>query len=171
MTQEPQKDALQEQEELQEPQVKAPQPVVKKNQAIEELKHSVLLHVSIMNGPSSQLAALLLKVIDFIEDVDIKRRDSELLKLYIIVEAIAIFVQKSIDDRAEKAEKQGIVFPPKIKQSGDNILIMVGKTRSHDNKVEAKNAVLCSIADALRDLSTFTKAKYPTITDCQRREL
>lgn len=148
------------------------QPVTKRNRMLNELKHSVQLHVTLMNGPSQQLAAFLLKVIDFVEDHDEKRRDSEIGKLaYIIVESLAVFVQRSIDDRAQKAEAQDIKFPPRIKQAGDNLLVVIGKSRSHDDKIGAKNVVLRAIADALRELATFTKADYPTITDSQRREL
>lgn len=139
---------------------------------LEELKHSVHMHVALMNGPSQQLAAFLVKVLDFLEDPDEDRCNSEMAELaFIIVESLAVFVQQSIDDRARKATSQGTEFPTRIKQAGDNLLIVVGQTRGHENKIEAKNVVLRTIASALRELSTFTKAKYPTITDNQRREL
>ena len=38
---------------------------------IGELKHSIRIHVLIMAGPSQQLCAFLVKVIDLVEDVDI----------------------------------------------------------------------------------------------------
>lgn len=153
-------------------QVQPPKPVNRPNAIVDELKHSVQMHMTIMNGPSQQLSAFLLKTLDFIEDADHERRDKEMAKLsFVIIESLAVFVQQSIDDRAKKAENQGVTFPPRVKQAGDNLLVVIGKTRSQDDKIAAKNTVLTAIADALRELSSFTKAKYPSITDSQRREL
>lgn len=152
--------------------VQPPQPINRSNDAVEELKHSIQLHIILMTDMTKQLGQFLLKLIDFIDDNNITRRNAEMYKLsYLIIETLAVFVHQSIDDRADKAAEQGINFPPRIKQAGDNLLVVIGKTRGHDDKIVAKNIVLRAIADALRELSAFTKAKYPTITDSKRNEL
>lgn len=152
--------------------IQPPQPVLKKNQMLEELKHSILLHRILMGGSSKQLAAYLVKLIDFLEDPDHAHRDAEMGRLaFSMVEGLAVFVQQSIDDRAQRALAQNITFPSRIKQAGDNLLVVIGRTRSAADSIEAKNAVLRAIANALRELSVFTKATYPTITTSTRQEL
>lgn len=134
--------------------------------ALRELKHSIRMHLVLMAGPTQQLCSFLVKIIDFFEDHDEKRRDLEMLALsFYIIEGIALFVQQSVDERAAKAKEMGQDFPHRIKLASDNILIMVGKSRSSEDRITAKYVVLRSVADALRELSTFTKAIYPQITD------
>jgi hypothetical protein len=79
---------------------------------------------------------------------------------------MALYVQRSIDERAEKAKAENNPFPENVRQAGDEILIMVGKTRNHADKNASKYAVLQSVGSALRALSTVTKAQYPQFTDC-----
>lgn len=134
--------------------------------ALRELKHSVRMHVLIMGGPTQQLCAFLLKTIDFFEDNNPVRRNQEVLSLsFSIIEGVALFVQKSVDERADKAKSMGQEFPHRIRLASDNILIMVGKSRNLENIIAAKYAVLKSVADALRELGAFTKAVYPQIID------
>lgn len=152
--------------------VRPPQPINRKNSTLDELKHSIQTHIVLMNGMSIQLGQFLLKMVDFIEDPDQARRDAEMAKLaYIIIEAVAVFVHQSIDDRAQKAEQRNVDFPARTRQAGDNLLVVIGKTRSSTDRIGSKNIVLRAIADALRELSNFTKTKYPSITDCSRNEL
>ncbi len=136
------------------------------DRVLEELKHSIRTHLAIMQGPSPQLAVFLVKLVDFIEDTDDTRRKSEMSKLsFSIVEAVALFVQQSIDQRAIQAAAKGHQFPPTIQIKGDNLLVMIGKARQLPDKIAAKNALLKEIAEALRSLSTYTKARYPDMTD------
>lgn len=142
----------------------------------DELRHSVHIHLAIMNGPSQQLAVLLVKVLDFVPKYENKHAakvyapdaisklnaDIEALA-FSIVEAVAIHVHRSIDDRAAKAAQRGDQFPKSVRQKGDNILVMLGRHRSDSDQIAAKNSVLKAIAEALRALSTVTKAKYPDI--------
>ena len=134
--------------------------------ALRELKHAIRMHLTIMAGPSQQLCSFLIKTIDFFEDSNEARRNREMLSLsFHIIEGLALFVQQSVDERAAKAKAMGQEFPYRIQLASDNILIMVGKSRSLDDRIAAKYAVLRSVADALRELSTFTKAVYPRIVD------
>ncbi len=134
--------------------------------ALVELKHSIRTHLAIMQGPSPQLAVFLVKLIDFIEDKNDVRRVAEMSKLaFAIVEAVALFVQQSIDQRATQAVAKGYQFPQVVQAKGDNLLIVVGKARQLPDKIAAKNALLKEIAEALRSLSTYTKTNYPDITD------
>lgn len=135
-------------------------------QALKELKHSIRIHLLIMAGPTQQLTTFLIKMIDFFEDSDFERRNFEAMSLsYSIIEGIALYVQKSIDDRGEKTKSLGQLFPSDVQAASDNILVMVGKSRNLDDKKAAKHAVLKAMADALRALSGFTKAIYPDIYD------
>lgn len=134
----------------------------------DELRHSVHMHLTIMNGPTQQLAVFLAKTLDFIPDGDKQfdqasiNADMKVLS-YNIVEALALHIQRSVDDRASRAQQQGSKFPMSVRQKGDEILVVIGKTRSSEDQVSAKNAVLKAIADALHALSSVTKAKYPDI--------
>ena len=129
---------------------------------IKEFKHSVRMHLNIMGGPSQQLSVFLLKLIDIIEDSDINRRNKDLCNLsFCIVEGLALYIQRFIDTHAEKLDNHN----NSLRQASDNILIMVGKTRSLDDKISSKYAILKVLSDALRVLSTYTKATYPSFTD------
>lgn len=133
---------------------------------LEEIKHSVRTHLVIMQGPTPELAVFLVKLIDFLEDQDSARRRSEMGKLaFAIVEAVALHVQKSIDSRAQQAVAKGQQFPKYIQDKSDNLLVIVGKSRGLPDKIAGKSAILKEIAEALRSLSTYTKARYPDITD------
>lgn len=148
------------------------------SQALQELKHSMQLHLMMYQGPNDQLCIYGLKAIDFIDKLylilamnDPEEVKGEKAKLeaeistlaFSIVEALALFVQRSVDDRKNKAESKGLEFPESVRQKGDEILIMLGKSRGLPDKIAAKNAVLKGMADALRALSTFTKATYPDL--------
>lgn len=134
--------------------------------ALDELKHSIRIHLIIMNGPTQQLCSMLLKLPDILGDADSARRDREVIELaYLIIEGVALYVQRSIDERAERANNQGQMFPQTSKLCGDHILVAIGTHRSNNDKMAGKLAVLKSIAEALRGLSVFTKAIYPDIYD------
>lgn len=145
---------------------------IMQSKAIFELKHSIEVHTMIHGGPTPQLAVFLLKVIDLIEDTDIERRDAETLSLaFIIIEAVAVHVQKHLDEKEQEAKKGEHEFPAEISQKNGDILVAVGRTRHMDDKLEAKTTVLKAIAVALRSLSSYTKANYPAITDSHKRQL
>jgi hypothetical protein len=142
----------------------------------DELRHSIHLHLLIMNGPTQQLAVFLAKVLDFIPDPNDRQHDlvitpdvmaatEEEIKVlaFSIVEALALHIQRSVDDRAVRAQQSGNQFPMSVRQKGDEILVVVGKTRSSEDPIVAKNAVLKAMADALHALSSVTRAKYPGI--------
>ncbi len=133
---------------------------------LKELKHSIRTHLMIMAGPSQQLCAYLTKLLDFFEDADAERRNKESNALsFAIIEGVALFVQNSIDERGEKAKALGQEFPQSIRKASDNIMILVGQSRSLEDKIVAKYAVLRAMAEALRALSSFTKAAYPELFD------
>lgn len=140
--------------------------------SLDELKHSIRIHLMIMNGPTQQLCSMLLKLPDILGDADTARRNREVTELaYLIIEGVALYVQRSIDERAERAMNQGHMFPQATKICGDNILVMIGTHRSSSDKITGKLAVLRSIAEALRGLSVFTKAIYPDIYDSNGNQL
>lgn len=133
--------------------------------AIDELKHSIRIHLLLMQGPTQQLCAMLLKLLDIMEDSDSERRNREANELaFNIIEGVALYVQRFIDDKAEKAKAAGATYS--YKSSGDKILVMIGMSRQVTDKRTAKLQVLKSIADALKDLSNTTDSKYPDIYDC-----
>lgn len=135
---------------------------------LEELKHSVRIHLIVNAGATAQLAVFLVKIIDFLEDEDDVRRRAEMAKLsFAIVEAVALFVQQSIDQRASQAAAKGQVFPVQVQHKGDNLLVVVGKARQLPDKIVAKQGLLKEVAEALRSLTTYTKASYPEILDAK----
>ena len=134
--------------------------------ALDELKHSIRMHLIMMNGPTQQLCSMLLKLPDVLGDSNQERRNKEVIELaFVVVEGMALYVQRSIDERAERASSQGQVFPQAAKSGGDGILVAIGQHRSSGDKIAGKNAVLRVVADALRGLSAFTKSIYPDIYD------
>lgn len=148
--------------------VKRDIPDIPDSEEMRELKHSIRMHLLIMAGPSPQLCAFLVKTIDFIEDVDLDRRRTEMLALsFYIIEAIGIYIQKSIDVRAAKMPE----MPEHVKHRGDEILVIIGKSRGIPDKIAAKNAVLRTVAEALDALGSFMKTTYPTMFDSKGNPL
>ena len=137
-----------------------------RNQLIEELKHSIRTHIIIMNGVSDQLCAYLLKLIDFMTDNDTARRDKEVAHLsYSIVEAASLYISGTIDSFADKYSGEGKEFPEDVKQKSDSVLIEIGKWRSSQDKISAKNAVLAAAASTLNAFSASTGTQYPQLVD------
>lgn len=133
---------------------------------LEELKHSIRIHLLINQGPTPQLAVFLVKLVDFLEDPDPTRKKTEMGRLvFSLVESVAIHIQQSIDARAQQAAAKGHQFPKHIQDKSDHLLVVLGKSRGLPDKLAAKSALLKEIAEALRSLSTYTKARYPDITD------
>lgn len=133
---------------------------------LEELKHSIRIHLMVMGGATSQLAVFLVKLIDLIEDADPVRKNEETAKLaFALVEATALHVQQSVDARAAQAITRRQPFPTSLQAKSDNLLIIIGKSRGLPDKIVAKNAVLKEVAETLRALSNYTKARYPDMTD------
>ena len=102
------------------------------NKSLDELRHSVRLYMILMNGPNAQLAALLLKTLDFIDDEDERRRNDEMAFLsLVIVQAIAIHTERLIDTKKAEVEHKGMNFPSQLKQKGDNLLIEINRTKDN----------------------------------------
>lgn len=138
----------------------------KDSMAINELKHSIRVHLLIMAGPSQQLCAFLVKTIDLIEDSDLDRKQQETIQLsFNIIEAVAIHVQQAIDARAKIAKEKSNPMPENVRAYSDQILIALGKARGHTDKSAAKTSILASVGKALDALGTFTGAVYPTLFD------
>lgn len=153
------------------PQTHQPESITE-SEEVRELKHSIRTHLLIMAGPSQQLCAFLVKTVDFIEDTDLPRRKTEMLGLaFNIIEAIGIHVQKHIDTQASKAVEQGRELPQSVKNRGNEILVVIGKSRSISDKIAAKGAVLKAMAEAMDALGVFMKATYPTIFDSKGNPL
>ena len=126
---------------------------------LDELKNSIRTHVTVFGGPSVQLSAYLIKVIDFLDETDACRRDGEMLAMaFSLVESVAIRVHESIDGITVKRD-----LPQAMREKSDGLLVIVGKSRSLPDKVAAKYAVLRELAEVLKTLSEHTKIKYPDI--------
>ena len=120
-----------------------------RNQLIEELKHSIRTHIIIMNGVN-----------------DTARRDKEVAHLsYSIVEAASLYISGTIDSFADKYSGEGKEFPEDVKQKSDSVLIEIGKWRSSQDKISAKNAVLAAAASTLNAFSATTGTQYPQLVD------
>lgn len=140
--------------------------------SIAELKHSVKTHLLIMAGPSQQLCAFLLKVIDFLDDPDLTRVKEEIINLsYLIIEGLALYLNRVVQDKLDKAKSNKEDVPHNLIQSADNLLIVVGKSRNIEDKISAKNALLTCMADLLRQLEAYTKSKYVTLADSRGNKL
>lgn len=145
---------------------------VKETPETKELKHSIRMHLLIMAGPSQQLCALLVKVIDLLEDESPERRKNETMQLaFNVTEAVALHVQQAIDARDKLSKQKGNPMPENVRKHADEIMIAVGKARSHPNKIEAKNSILQAVAKSLDALGSFTGAVYPTLFDSAGNKL
>lgn len=119
--------------------------------------------MTVMRGPTPQLAVLLIKVIDFLEDTDDERRQKEMAVLsFTIVEALVLQIGQLIE---RCAEKDGPKFPAHLLAKSDGLLALLGKSRRLPDRLVAKDAVLRGIAEALRAFGAYAKVEYPTITD------
>lgn len=142
------------------------------SQEVNELKHSIKAHLLINGGPSQQLCAFLVKVIDLVEDSDQGRKKSETLSLaFSVVEAVGLHVQQAIDARHQVSQKSNQVMPDNIRKHSDEILIAIGKARGFDDKSKAKTCILSAVGKSLDALGTFTKAIYPTLFDIDGNKL
>jgi hypothetical protein len=154
------------------------------NDSLAELKHSVYMHVTLQGGPSPQLSVFLVKVLDLVDDFYValdneKEREQRLARIeqecaslsFHIIESLALWLQKAFDERKGKAENRGDIFPSSVSMHGDNLLVLIGKSRNLPDKKIAKNAVLRGIAEALRALQSYTKSSYPEIRDVKNNLL
>lgn len=142
------------------------------SQEVNELKHSIKAHLLINGGPSQQLCAFLVKVIDLIEDSDQARKKIETLGLaFNVVEAVGLHVQQAIDARHQVSQKSNQVMPENVRKHSDEILIAIGKARGFDDKSKAKTCILSAVGKSLDSLGTFTKAIYPTLFDIDGNKL
>lgn len=139
---------------------------------VNELKHSIKAHLLINGGPSQQLCAFLVKVIDLVEDDNQGRKKEETKALaFNIIEAVGLHVQQAIDARHQVAQKSNVGMPDNIRKHSDEILIAIGKARGFDDKSKAKTCILSAVGKALDALGTFTKAVYPTLFDIDGNKL
>ena len=140
---------------------------------INELKHSIKAHLLINGGPSQQLCAFLVKVIDLVEDNDQNRKKAETIGLaFNIVESVGLHVQQAIDARHKTSKMKGDgLMPEAIRKHSDNILVAIGQARGFDDKSKGKTAILAAVGKALEALGSYTKAVYPTLFDIEGNKL
>jgi hypothetical protein len=137
-------------------------------EAVKELQHSVRTHFVVLGGPTAELSFSLMKVIDFLEDDDCKRRTDEIVGLaFNIIEFLAMNVYKSVCVYSNGDDK----FPTIIKDSCGILLATVEESRNLQDKIAAKGIVLNKIVEVLRLLSSYTGLKCPIITTVDGRIL
>lgn len=134
---------------------------------LEELKHSIKIHLLLMNGPSQQLCAFLIKLMDFVEDHDNKRKQEEIdLLSFSIIEGLAFYLHRYIDEQISKKD-----VPTYVKESSNNLLIKIGESRNLNNKIEAKYVVLSAISNSLKRLAEYSKSDYPRLFTAKGAEI
>lgn len=143
---------------------------------MDELKHSIALHIMIHGGPSAQLAAFLVKLVDLVDDANAERKSTEATLLAsVIAEAVAIHVERFVLAQLEQVGNlTDADLVSRIRQRADGILMTIGVGKRHkenQDKIAVKNAMLSAAAAALRELSLLTKKEYPAFTDCQGNQL
>lgn len=126
--------------------------------AIAKLKSAIRTHMIVYNGPSQQLAAFMIKVIDFIEDDDEYRKTTEINNLsYIILESAAFYLVNFIHSNKERSHNL-------IDQSNE-LLVSIGKTRNIKGSQDAEQLMLYGIANLLRSMNKQFNVNYPAIKD------
>ena len=137
-----------------------------RNEFVEHLKHSIKMHIVLMNGVSEQLCAYMLKLIDFLTDIDVDRKNREIAALsYSIIEASALYVSGTIDSFNEKFQADGREFSEEVRTLSNAILVQIGNNRGNKDKIAAKMNVLKATSDALNALSGFTGTQYARMVD------
>lgn len=117
---------------------------------LEELKHSMLLHMQIAGGYTDSLAKCSLKLIDIIEDSDSNHAADELEALAYI---LAKDLYESVKDRCTKY--------PEL----NSLIAALDLGESADQNIENKNKHLKAVAILFRELGKYTGHEYPSITD------
>jgi len=132
-----------------------------------EFKHSIRIYLLIYNGPTSELAAYLIKSIDIIDSLIINNDPTrELIGLsYAIIESVANHVSKHV---ASINAAKGLT--EEIMNLNDELLIAIIKLRKID-KIQAKYNLLRIISKLLNALAAATKSEYPTICDVHGNKL
>ena len=128
--------------------------------AIQELKHSIKLHLSMAGGPSAELCMYTLKLIDFLDE---DPSDEEIADLsYSILKSVAI----KIGDTIEKYAEVDLQFPSAtLKQA------QVLKGRQSFTGEGGNELLLAEISKSLDMLKEYTKIEYPPIRDVSGKGL
>jgi len=136
--------------------------------AIQELKHSIKLHMSMAGGPSAELCIYTLKLIDFLDE---DPNDEEIMSLSCsILKSIAL----KIGDTVEKYAENDPQFPSATLKQGQVLKgceLFVIKNPEGGNSCQTNHGeygfyelLLAEIAKTLDMLKEYTKIEYPLIS-------
>ena len=132
--------------------------------AIQELKHSIKLHLSMAGGPSAELCMYTLKLIDFLDE---DPSDEEIADLsHSILKSVAL----KIGDTIEKYAEVDPQFPSAaLKQ----VQVLKGRQSSTGSvvKEDSNELLLVEISKSLGMLKEYTKIEYPPIRDVSGKGL
>ena len=135
--------------------------VVVFRESIQELKHSIKLHMSMAGGPSAELCIYTLKLIDFLDE---DPSDEEIMDLsYSILKSVATKIGDAVEKYADADPqfpfatlKQGQV----LKGWGLKAVKLSSLAKGGGNK-----SLSAEIAKTLDMLKEYTKIEYPPIRD------
>jgi hypothetical protein len=136
--------------------------------ALQELKHSIKLHLSMAGGPSAELCTYTLKLIDFLDENPDSKEIADLS--YFILRSIAI----NISDVIEKYANNDSKFSFAILKQGQVLKIKSDvdiENTKFDGVLSIKHDLLVEVAKALDMLKEHTKIEYPPIRDVSGKGL
>lgn len=126
---------------------------------VEELKHSVKLHLDMAGGPSTELCVYLVKIIDFLNEPD-EDHTAEMNKIsFAIVGSLSIAVFKSVVKRVNDSEE----VSPALLKSAERLMELT-KDMNPPDPIVAKNLMLDALSDVLVGLNDITGIEYPEIS-------
>ena len=132
--------------------------------AIQELKHSIKLHLSMAGGPSAELCMYTLKLIDFLDE---DPSDEEIADLsHSILKSVAL----KIGDTIEKYAEVDPQFPSAALKQAQ---VLKGRQSSTGSvvKEDSNELLLVEISKSLGMLKEYTKIEYPPIRDVSGKGL
>lgn len=134
---------------------------------MQELKHSIKLHLSMAGGPSAELCMYTLKLIDFLDE---DPSDEEIADLsYSILKSVAL----KIGDTVEKYAEADPQFPSATLKKGQVLKGWGSQTVKLSSlaKGDGNELLLAEIAKMLDMLKEYTKIEYPPIRDVSGKGL
>jgi len=135
----------------------------KKVQETEEIKHSIISYLAISGGPTADLGAISLKLIDVIDDILTNK--SPCTELDMMAELVVKTMAQVVKERMDQMSAQ---FPA----LGDDISTYTAALAGADGAlrrsfIERKYMYLGAIANAFRAMEKVSGCQYPVVRDLE----
>jgi hypothetical protein len=133
--------------------------VIFNKDCVDELKHSIMTHISIANGPTAGLAVISVKMVDVLEcgDVDQANIDIATMACILIKELCEVAIIRLEQSGAPKGVVERVKLGP--------VVDFIGRP------LDGKNHYLRMLSSIFAELCTYTGDEYPKICDSKGSEV